>query len=303
MQTNRSEGFSPRLYRSREGWARVMGAYDAALGRLTTPFETATVSTRFGPTHVILAGPQESRPAVLLHGWNANASGWWPQINAWAPHCRLVAPDTIGQAGKSAPTRPSTRGPAYADWLADTLDALDVNQAIFIGSSGGAWLTLKLAAYHPGRLSRAVLLSPAGIAPVRLRFALRVLAAGHIGPLSEAPRRQARLFSPPPLVIDEEHLGWQTPLVLHYRDLLPPPILTDETLRALTVPTLLLVGAHEAAFNRQAVLRRARRLVPHLTSEVLPEAGHDMTYDNPQAVNARVLRFLNETDPATDTNG
>jgi len=67
-------------------------------------------------------------------------------------------------------------------------------------------------------------------------------------------------------------------------------------LRALACPVLLLVGAYEAAFDQQAVLRRARRLMPDLAAEILADAGHDMTFDNPRAVNARVLRFLKETD-------
>jgi hypothetical protein len=104
---------SQSLYRSQEGYAEVMAAYQASLGRLLVPFEERMLPTRLGETHVLVTGPEQGKAVVLLHGWNTNAGGWWPQINALAHRYRLYAPDSIGQAGRSAPTRPSTRGPAH----------------------------------------------------------------------------------------------------------------------------------------------------------------------------------------------
>jgi pimeloyl-ACP methyl ester carboxylesterase len=41
---------------------------------------------------------------------------------------------------------------------------------------------------------------------------------------------------------------------------------------------------------------RARREIPGLVAaEVVPGAGHDMTYDQPERVNQRIAQFLEET--------
>jgi pimeloyl-ACP methyl ester carboxylesterase len=285
------------LYRSPEGYAAVMASYQASLQRLRFPFQERMVPTRFGPTHVLSVGREQGRPVVLLHGWNTNAGGWWPQINALAGRCRLFAPDTIGQAGKSAPTRPSTRGPAYSHWLSDVLDGLDLRQPDLVGSSGGAWLILKLAEHAPDRIRTAILLSPAGIVRVRPGFALRAAAIGWLSPRQDTPLRLARLTTPPPLSLDEDHVRADAGYTLHFKGQLPPPTLSARALRRLSAPTLLLVGQHEVVFNPTAVVARAQREIPGLIAvEIVPGAGHDMTYDQPDRVNRRLLQFLAEAE-------
>ncbi len=276
-----------------------MQAYDRALCRLAVPYNHFVVETRVGVTHGLVAGPAEAPPVVLLHGWNAWAPGWWPQINALALHYCVYAPDTIGQAGRSAPTRPSMRGPAYGLWLMDVAAHLHLTRAHWIGSSGGAWLILKLAEQSPSLIATASLISPAGLVPVRLGFLLRALAAGMLRPSPSTPRRLARLVSPPPLPLDEQHLLDDAPMLLHLRSQPPPPTLPARTLHRLTAPTLLLVGEHEVVFDRRRLIARAQRHIPGLVQvDVVHRAGHDMTFDQPEEVNRRLLRFLEHRSAA-----
>ncbi len=279
-------------YRSRDGHQSAMRAYDAMLRRVTVPLQTGYVSTRYGDTHVVTAGPAGGRPLVLLHGWNASAAGWWPQINTLAVDFRVYAPDTIGQAGRSAPTRPSTHGAAYAEWLTDVLDGLGLERAGFIGSSGGAWLTVKLAWRAPDRVSCAALLSPAGLVALKPGFALRALMAGWLAPGERGARRFAELVSPPPLTIDERHYQDGLPAAVALRSQPSPPTLPTAALRRLTAPTLVLVGEHEVVFDRRGLLERARKIPGLVAAEILPKAGHDMTYDQPDVVSRRVMEFL-----------
>ena len=286
------------LYKSPQGFAAAMASYEAALQRLATSYQSVFVPTSFGATHVIVTGPKGAPPVVLLHGWNTNASGWWPQINALSHDYRIYAPDTIGHAGKSAPTRPPMRGPAYGQWLIEVLDALSLQRAAFAGSSGGAWLTFKLAARAPERIERAILLSPAGIVPIRTAFLAKFLLLNMITTADSLAARSARLFSPQPLRIDADHLRWQEPLARFFKGQLPPPTLPDASLRRLSGLTLALVGRYEVVFNPRAVIRRLQRLLPNLGhADLVPDAGHDMTYDAPGSVNERMLRFLRETEP------
>jgi pimeloyl-ACP methyl ester carboxylesterase len=271
-----------------------MQAYDGTLRRVTVPVQTRFVSTRHGNTHVVTAGPDDGRPVVLLHGWNASAAGWWPQINSLAVDYRIYAPDTIGQAGHSAPTRPSTSGSAYAEWLIDVLDELGLEHPGFIGSSGGAWLTVKLAWHAPDRVACAALLSPAGIVPVRPVFALKALAAGWLTPGERGARRFAELVSPPPLTIDERHFQDGLPAALALRSQFPPAPLPLAALCRLIAPTLVLVGEHEVVFDPRAVIARAAAIPGLHAAEIVSAAGHDMTFDQPEAVNRRLLGFMSK---------
>ncbi len=273
--------------------AAALASYDAALARLRVPYETLAVPTRFGKTHVVAAGPSDGLPIVLAHGWNGNSAGWWPQINTLAASFRLYAPDTIGQAGRSAPARPSPRGPGYGLWLADVLDGLKLARPALVGGSGGAWLILKLAEAAPDRIGRAVLLSPAGFVRPRIRFLLRAAWVGMLRPDETTPLRYAHLASPPPLKVDEAEVRLGAAALMAFRPQLPPPTIPGRSLRRLTAPTMLLVGEHEAIFPPHAVIRRARRSLPGLVhAEIVALAGHNLSYEQPALVNERISGFV-----------
>ena len=100
------------LYRTKAGFAALTAWYERALAALSVARESVTVATRFGDTHAIVAGPRGGAPVVLLHGTNANALMWKPQLPALAESYRVHALDVIGSAGWSAPAR--RPGPATA---------------------------------------------------------------------------------------------------------------------------------------------------------------------------------------------
>jgi pimeloyl-ACP methyl ester carboxylesterase len=293
-----SVSYSPKVYKSRAGYEALMAWYDAALERLAVPHEVITIDTRYGETHVIAAGPSDRLPVVFLHGWNGNSMMWEHQIPIFAKEYRVYAPDTIGQVGKSAPVRPSQRGPGYAEWLVDLLDALVLDQASFVGISGGAWLTLKLATLAVERISKAVLLSAAGFTPPTARFMLRALAMASA--MTFAPTQAAsqfgRLPKPPGQPVNSDFLELFDLLISHQKNQQPPVVLSDGDLKKLTAPTLLLMGQYEAVLGPQAVLAKARSVLPNLVSaEIIPDAGHDLISDRPNVVNERLLKFLAET--------
>ncbi|WNG48178.1 hypothetical protein F0U60_31615 [Archangium minus] len=82
----------------------------------------------------------------------------------------------------------------------------------------------------------------------------------------------------------------------HFRSRLrvrPGPF-PEEELRRQLVPTLLLVGEKEVITNGPALVERARQLVPHLQTELVPNAGHLLSGEQPERVNAHVVRFLED---------
>jgi pimeloyl-ACP methyl ester carboxylesterase len=72
------------------------------------------------------------------------------------------------------------------------------------------------------------------------------------------------------------------------------PEFADDEFRKLKMPTLLLIGEKEGLYDAQAAAARARQLIPHIEAEIIPNAGHMLTRDQPETVNARILRFLED---------
>ena len=100
-------------------------------------------------------------PMVLLHGLSANANCWSAVIAAGlAPDHRVIAPDLRGRARSGKPDS----GYGMADHAADIIglmDALHLPQVVLVGHSFGGYLAIYLAAHHPDRFSRLVVIDAA----------------------------------------------------------------------------------------------------------------------------------------------
>jgi pimeloyl-ACP methyl ester carboxylesterase len=68
--------------------------------------------------------------------------------------------------------------------------------------------------------------------------------------------------------------------------------LSDDELRSLHMPVLLLFGDGEVTYDPAKAVDRARRLVPNVEGELIPRCRHDMCFSQARVVNARVLEFL-----------
>lgn len=60
-----------------------------------------------------------------------------------------------------------------------------------------------------------------------------------------------------------------------------PTVFTDQELKQIDLPTLqidlptlLLIGSAEKIYHPQKAIDRAQRLMPELTAEIIPNAGH-----------------------------
>lgn len=299
-------------FRSLAGAHAMDDWYTAMLARIRVPYESVTVATRHGDTHMLAVGPQDAPPVVLLHGMEGTALSWRHQLNALASGFRLYALDIIGSAGKSAPIRLSHPGNAYAEWLSDVLNGLGLRQASFVGMSNGAWLIIRLAGYAPDAITKAALMSANGLLPVRFPFTMaRLLERRSVDALlgrasrvitRDLVRRSVALATPKDLTVDPDEVEWNYLLAKYYRYRFPPPPVSDEQLRLLTAPTLLLMGEKEQFFAPTATIARARAHLPNLrAAEVIAGVGHNMATDDPETVNQHLRSFLADTARLPET--
>jgi lipase len=111
-------------------------------------------------------------PVVCVHGAPGHGQRFKQFAEErWAKWLRVIAVDLRGH-GRSAWEPPWTIEAHVCD-LVDTLDALDLAQADWVGHSLGGRLVVEFASRHPERIRRAVLLDPA----IQLPFELAESAA------------------------------------------------------------------------------------------------------------------------------
>ena len=289
---------STSLFKSPEGEAKYYAAYDKVLALWDVPHECLRVATRFGSTHVIASGPKAAPPLILLHAIAISSTMWYPNIAGLSRDFRTFAVDVMGDAGKSVPShRPKNRC-EHVRWLRDVLNELHIEQADVAGLSYGGFLTLNFALKAPERVKRIVLLAPAGcFVKFRLAFLLRMVSVVLL-PARAAVKNRARWTS----VIKNAHENPVFEQMLLGRLFgrahwgVWPRVFTDEELRGVSVPTLLLIGDREVIYDPLAAVERATRLIPRIEAKIIPNASHFLTFDQPESVDARVLSFLKQSE-------
>ena len=285
-------------FKTLAGETAYRAAYDAELKSWPVRYEEIDVPSRFGTTHVIVCGPTAAPPLVLVHGYMATSTMWSFNIAAFSKDHRVYAVDVMGQPSKSIPDEPICNMTDFVAWLTATLDALGLDCVSLVGMSFGGWLALNYAVAVPQRVGKLVLLSPGGLLPMVRQFTVRgmlmVLLPTHLTVhsffrwLGFTDRAYANM-------VELMYLGLK-----HFRMPLEtarigPAVVSDEELRTLRVPTLLLIGDHEVISDPTRALERARRLIPDVRGELVPGARHEMCVRQHEIVDARVLEFLNDS--------
>lgn len=106
---------------------------------------------------------------------------WAGDVIDYSRHYRVYAVDLPGEAGKSAANRPAWDSPAFAEWLEDVFNGLQIEHAALVGISQGSWTALKFAVVRPERVDKLVLLAPGGIVADRPSFLIRAIGLTLLG--------------------------------------------------------------------------------------------------------------------------
>jgi pimeloyl-ACP methyl ester carboxylesterase/membrane protease YdiL (CAAX protease family) len=291
-------------FKTADGKAAFLAAYDAAMKRWPVPYEEMDVPGRFGMTHVIISGPKDAPPLVLLHGYWATSTMWTANIADLSHDHRVYALDVMGQPSKSVPAEPIRDAAGYVAWLTATLNALQLGRVCLVGMSFGGWLALAYAVSAPDRVEKLVLLSPGGLLPMVRQFNLRGMLMVLI-PTRALVNSFMRWLGFTGIgtqpVLDLMYLGLKHFRVPVETSRVMPTVFSDDELRAIRVPTLLLIGDHEVISDPAKALARARRLIPDFHGELVPRSRHEMCVSQYQIVDPTVLDFLKRT--RTDDRG
>ena len=281
------------IFSTPENRAKYLTAYEAMFSLWKVPYAPVEVSTKYGSTHINVSGPADGHPLVLLHAAGLSSTVWFASIAALSARHRVYAVDVIGDAGKSVADRVLGKRADYAQWLREVFDELNIESADLLGHSYGGWLTLNMAMAYPERLRKIVLLAPA--ASFRpLGFITKLIL--YLGEFKIHPPAGSMLKSIAAKgTVLEEAFVHLMEMVTRYCSpaTMYPTVYTDEELKQIDHPALLLIGSEEKIYNPQKAIKRAQHWMPHLRAEIVSDAGHLLIMDRPDIINARILKFLN----------
>jgi pimeloyl-ACP methyl ester carboxylesterase len=105
-------------------------------------------------------------PVVLIHGSGPGVTAyanWRLVIPALAARFRVVAPDMVGFGFTERPAGIEFGLQTWADQTVGLMDSLGIEQASLVGNSFGGAIALRIAAQHPDRVDRLVLMGSMGV--------------------------------------------------------------------------------------------------------------------------------------------
>jgi pimeloyl-ACP methyl ester carboxylesterase len=285
------------LFTSEDGRRALLEWYERFHARLQVATARRVVPTRFGETHVLIAGPEDGPPVVLLHGALASSAHLLGELQGLARRFRVYAVDVVGQSVKSADTQPSVADGAYGYWVQDVLDALALRTVSLVGVSWGGFVCLRFAALAPTRVERLALLVPAGVVngPLWAGFS-KVFWPIQRYRWSPTPARLAAATRHLLTTHDDDwvpYLG--VALTAFTPNMKIPRRATPDELAALTAPVLVVGADGDLSFPGEPLLARARQLFRGpIETELLEGVRHSPPTTDAfrQWMTGRLERFL-----------
>lgn len=248
---------------SKSGRRLLEEEYESYIKDLPIQVEREMVETRYGKTHVLIGGPKDGAPIILLQGGNCIN----PMTLAWFlplfDHYRIYAPDTIGHPGFSEENRISAKDESFAIWIEDIMGHFRLEESTFIGPSYGAGIILRLATYHPGRITNAVLVSPSGISLGSKKRMIRKILLPLL--LYRFTKKERHLRKVTNNMSNNEMNESDVRIIgkiFQYTTLEQemPKLTTSDELKDYHAPTLIVGGKQDLFFPSKIVLNRAKQI-------------------------------------------
>jgi len=270
---------------------KFMAAYDRVFALWPQPREEFDIETATATTRVHAYRPHpDGPPVVLLTGAGGNAAAWFPHVAALAEDGTVYGNDMPGDANPSVPRALMTPPAACAAWLDELLGKLSDCPAHLVGYSYGGWVAMNQAIRAPGRVASITLLDPAGLTKPVARF-YRWLTISGLASMTPMPlRRRLARWLDSPAMLQPELMTLMWAAIRGYRmEQKFPGVLTDDELRAIDVPVLLITGARSALLT-PAQARARGSLIPHAEVTIVP--GSHGGFNRINELNDQIAAFI-----------
>ena len=250
----------------------------------------------------------EGPPLVLLHGFTGSSESWATMIPALSAAHRVITVDLPGHGQSSAPANPQRYAlDFFAEDLIRVLDSLSLKRVAVMGYSMGGRAALRFGAVHSDRVAALILESTSpGISDREARSA-RVASDAALADFIAESGIEAFVdrWESLPLWESQRALPGDVRARLRQQRLANRPdgmsnslrgagagadIPTPDRLRGISAPARVIVGALDTAY-----IEFGKTLVtslPNAGMTIVPNAGHAVHLEQPEALTDVILAFL-----------
>jgi len=283
-------------FTSAAGRDAFFASYQRALAELPTPSATLDLRTGFGVVRVyrFTGADPAATPLLLLPGRASASPVWADNLPSLLEQRTVYTIDLLGEPGASIQDRPIESDADQARWLHEVLLALPEPRLHLLGVSIGGWSAMNVAIREPDKIASVAVLDPAiTFAPMALAAIVRSIPASvRWFPKSWRDNFNSWTAGGAPVedvpIAEMIEAGMQ-----HYAIRLPAPQqFTDEQLRSLAVPVLVILAGRSVMHDSAAAAEHARALLPKGTVLVYPDASHAINGEYPERITKDLGAFL-----------
>ncbi len=270
-------------------------AYDKVLDKWNVAYQELYIPTSHGFAHVIVSGPKDGVPIVLLHGMNASSTMWYPNVKAMTEEYRIFAIDLLNEPGKSYKTSDFKNIEGITTWYQEVFWALKLDSFHLIGASRGGWFAVDLALKSKRDIRSLVLLSPAQtfswIPPSSglLKNIVNVFSSKDKKVEMTLETMSSNVDNIEPKYKEQFFMSHKNDSLKKFMMQMTP--FANSELQNLKMPTLVLIGDDDI-INSKKTIRLTERHLSQGKGEVIPDAGHFLSVDQANIVNVKILDFL-----------
>jgi non-heme chloroperoxidase len=251
--------------------------------------------------HYAEQGDRRGEAIIFLHGYSDSWFSFSGVLPLLSPSYHAFALTERGHGDSDKPECCYT----LEDFAADVdafMDAVGLEEATLVGSSGGGFIAQRVAVRYPHRVSRLVLMGTAAVGSAfrgvsELGEAVRTLE-DPVPPEFVRKFQQSTIIEPVPQEFFETVISESLKLPARvWRDYFEGMVLAEAApLGEIKAPTLIMWGEHDPYPPREEQERLARE-IPEATLKVYPESSHAMHWERPDEVVRDLEAFMKETPP------
>lgn len=252
------------------------------------------------PVELYVEEHGQGTPVVFLHGFPFDHSVWEPMVPLLQDHSRMILPDLRG-FGRSPVTDNVYSMRLQAEDIARMLDDRKIEKAVLVGHSMGGYVSLAFAHTFPNRLLGLGLVAThaAADAPERRQTryktadsvahkGARVVASSMVDTLTP---RQELLQPIRDLILQAHPKG----IIGALKGMAERSDMTGDLSR-ISVPAVVVMGSSDQLLNKDQVKMMAQMLPKGWLVEI-PNAGHMLMMEEPQAVADPLRQLIEMVDP------
>ena len=246
-------------------------------------------------------------PLVFIHGFGSSIYSWRKNLDPISKHHRVCAPDLPGFGYSDKPLDADYTVDAYADFIIQFMDKLQIKKAVLVGHSLGGGIALLASLKFPSRVQALILLD-AEAYPITPPLMLRVAKLPGIRSIIHRAIGEwvvrislKRSYYDHTLITDRLVDEYYRPFLTENGKIVPIKVLQamdfeklnklPRRYRHIRKKTLIIWG-REDRISRIHLAHKLKKDLPNAKLKIIPNCGHLVQEEKPEAVNRAIIGFI-----------